>query len=93
MPVAFDLSKCDGCGICDSICPGDVIHMHRPRLMPDGSGKTYKINPYRAGTGSDERKKSPFLPRPQECWHCGSCRQDCPQQAISIVFPPDVIAI
>jgi NAD-dependent dihydropyrimidine dehydrogenase PreA subunit len=25
---------------------------------------------------------------PDECWHCGSCRQDCPAGAIKIVFPP-----
>jgi len=24
---------------------------------------------------------------PDECWHCGSCRQDCPANAITIVFP------
>jgi len=30
MPVIFDLDKCDGCGRCDSACPGDVIRMTRP---------------------------------------------------------------
>ncbi len=28
-----------------------------------------------------------------ECWHCGSCRQDCPRKAIQIVFPPDMLCI
>jgi NAD-dependent dihydropyrimidine dehydrogenase PreA subunit len=35
----------------------------------------------------------PFNRYPDECWHCGSCRQDCPQRAIAIVFPPDMLCI
>jgi len=23
---------------------------------------------------------------PNECWHCGACRQDCPEQAITYEF-------
>ena len=30
---------------------------------------------------------------PLECWHCASCRQDCPEQAITIRFFPDMLAI
>ncbi|MDP7626087.1 MAG: 4Fe-4S dicluster domain-containing protein [Rhodospirillales bacterium] len=95
MPVIFNLDKCDGCGICDNICPGDVIYMHRPKMMPveKGLGKMHKVNPYRLGFTSYPEKKSPFLPRPQECWHCGSCRQDCPQEAITVVFPPDMLSM
>lgn len=29
MPVTFDLAKCDGCGVCATECPGDVIYMKR----------------------------------------------------------------
>jgi NAD-dependent dihydropyrimidine dehydrogenase PreA subunit len=28
---------------------------------------------------------------PWECWHCGSCRQDCPEGAITIKFPPQML--
>ncbi len=70
MAVAFDLDLCDGCGVCNSVCPGDVIYM---RGKPG--------------------EKLPFNRYPNECWHCGSCRQDCPQKAISIVFPPDMLCI
>jgi NAD-dependent dihydropyrimidine dehydrogenase PreA subunit len=33
------------------------------------------------------------LKYPEECWHCGSCRQDCPEGAIEIQFPPDMLTI
>ncbi len=35
----------------------------------------------------------PYVKYPDECWHCGSCRQDCPEEAIKIVFPPIMITI
>jgi NAD-dependent dihydropyrimidine dehydrogenase PreA subunit len=35
----------------------------------------------------------PYLKYPEECWHCGSCRQDCPDEAIEIEFPPDMLCI
>lgn len=70
MPVAFDYAKCDGCGTCSAVCPGDVIHMR---------GKP--------------REKLPYNRYADECWHCGSCRQDCPQQAITVVFSPDMLCI
>ena len=27
MPPIFDMHKCTGCGLCDSICPADAIYM------------------------------------------------------------------
>lgn len=27
MPPVFDYQKCNGCGICELYCPGDVIYM------------------------------------------------------------------
>jgi NAD-dependent dihydropyrimidine dehydrogenase PreA subunit len=35
----------------------------------------------------------PYNKYPLECWHCASCRQDCPAQAISIQFPPEMLSI
>jgi adenylylsulfate reductase, subunit B len=29
----------------------------------------------------------PYVKYPLECWHCGSCRLECPEGAISIRFP------
>jgi adenylylsulfate reductase subunit B len=41
--------------------------------------------------GGDQ--KIPYLKYPEECWHCGSCRQDCPTQAIKIIFPSTWLTI
>jgi ferredoxin len=36
MIVDIDLERCTGCGLCDPICPSDVIHMERikDRVIP-----------------------------------------------------------
>lgn len=35
----------------------------------------------------DEGKGLAFVRYPDECWHCGACRLDCPTEAIDFVFP------
>ena len=35
----------------------------------------------------DTEENKSFIKYPEECWHCGSCRQDCPERAIEIRFP------
>lgn len=67
MPPVIDYARCNGCGICDKHCPGDVIHQ------------------------IDDKK--PIVLYPWECWHCGACRQDCPTEAITIMFPPQMLNI
>ncbi|MBI4318646.1 MAG: ferredoxin family protein [Chloroflexi bacterium] len=62
MPPAIDLERCTSCGICDQICPGDLIHIN-------------------------ESTGFPVVKYPDECWHCGCCRIDCPEGAIQIKFP------
>lgn len=66
MPPRVDVTKCTGCGICDLVCPGDVIHQLDKELYP-------------------------LVRYPEECWYCGSCRADCPEEAISYVFPAVII--
>ncbi len=41
----------------------------------------------------DEERKIPLVKYPEECWHCGSCRLDCPTGAISIKFPPQMLLL
>ncbi|MBT3991577.1 MAG: ferredoxin family protein [Rhodospirillaceae bacterium] len=87
MPVEFDYSICEGCGECDALCPGDVIYM-RPR------GEADPVNDNLSGTYDHIKKpKVPYLKYTEECWHCGSCRQDCPNEAITVVFPPDMLCM
>jgi len=38
-------------------------------------------------------KKVPEVRYPDECWHCGVCRQDCPTGAVSIEFPLSMLGI
>ena len=33
----------------------------------------------------------PVVRYPDECWYCGHCEDGCPTQAITIVFPPQMI--
>jgi adenylylsulfate reductase subunit B len=35
----------------------------------------------------DEGESKSYVKYPEECWHCGSCRQDCHEGAIEIRFP------
>jgi NAD-dependent dihydropyrimidine dehydrogenase PreA subunit len=93
MPMAIDLSRCDGCGICEALCPGDIIYM---RLRtPDDPAFRFPAAAH-AATGTKVRKRRrhsrvAYLKYASECWHCGSCRQDCPQGAITPRFPPDML--
>jgi NAD-dependent dihydropyrimidine dehydrogenase PreA subunit len=41
----------------------------------------------------DEEKKIPMVKYPDECWHCGSCRLDCPTEAITICFGPEMLCL
>lgn len=36
---------------------------------------------------------SPYVKYPKECWHCGACRMDCPQEAIAIKLAPLMLTI
>ncbi len=33
------------------------------------------------------RSKVPRVARPDECFHCGACVMDCPEQCIHMVLP------
>jgi NAD-dependent dihydropyrimidine dehydrogenase PreA subunit len=37
--------------------------------------------------------KTPEIRYPEECWHCGACRQDCPTGALEITFPLSMLGI
>lgn len=35
----------------------------------------------------------PEVRYPDECWHCGACRQDCPTGAVDIEFTLEMLGI
>lgn len=39
----------------------------------------------------DEGKNVAVVKYPDECWHCTCCRIECPQDAVSIIFPLSII--
>ncbi len=60
----------------------------------DGCGKCAAVCPGDViYMRSAPEHRVPFNRYTDECWHCGSCRQDCPPKAIRIVFPPDMLCL
>ncbi|MCL5265817.1 MAG: 4Fe-4S binding protein [Chloroflexi bacterium] len=41
----------------------------------------------------DKGKRLAVVKYPDECWHCGSCRLDCKEGAVEIVFPPRMLLV
>ena len=39
----------------------------------------------------DNRETLPVIAYPDECWYCGLCQSICPVDAITIVFPDEMI--
>ena len=35
-----------------------------------------------------DKEQKATCPYPEECWHCGVCRMDCPVDAVKIIFTP-----
>ena len=33
----------------------------------------------------------PVVKYPDECWYCGICADKCPTNAITVVFPPEML--
>ena len=67
----IDLEKCTGCGICDAVCPADVIHME----PAPGAGAI-------AGLRSDF--KLPVIRFREHCITCFSCEIFCPEQIVDV---------
>ena len=39
--------------------------------------------------GWDEERDIPYIAYPDECWHCGICKMECPvEKAIELTLPP-----
>lgn len=67
----IELEKCTGCGICDIVCPADVIHMEAttlPEIVP----------------GLKRTKLLPVIKYREHCITCFSCEVFCPEQIVDV---------
>ena len=39
----------------------------------------------------DNRETLPVIKYPDECWYCGLCQSICPTNAITVVFPEQMV--
>ena len=61
MIESIDIERCTGCGICDAVCPADVIHMEAAPVAPEIAGLTRtKLLP----VGSEFQVNSNIFPTP-----------------------------
>lgn len=76
MPAVIDEELCNGCKICVRRCPLDALDLVR-------------LDEERIVLGKRVRKAA-VVRYPNECWHCGVCRLDCPTGAITFEFPREM---
>ena len=67
----IDLSRCTGCGICDLVCPADVIHMEP---SPDAPALPGLSNP----------AQLPVIRFREHCITCFSCEIFCPEGIVDV---------
>lgn len=39
----------------------------------------------------EDKTELPVVKYPDECWYCGACALHCPADAITILFPPEML--
>jgi Pyruvate/2-oxoacid:ferredoxin oxidoreductase delta subunit len=71
MIETIDLARCTGCGICDLVCPADVIHMEP---APDAAPVE----------GLEQRKMLPVIRFREHCITCFSCEIFCPEKIVDV---------
>jgi Pyruvate/2-oxoacid:ferredoxin oxidoreductase delta subunit len=71
MIETIDLPRCTGCGVCDIVCPADVIHMEATEVA----------------TGIDglrETKVLPVIKFREHCITCFNCEIFCPEKIVDV---------
>lgn len=71
MIETIDIARCTGCGICDIVCPADVIHMTRVATEPEIPGL-------------DATKFLPEIRFREHCITCFNCEIFCPEQIVDV---------
>ena len=65
------LEKCTGCGVCDWVCPADVIHME----SPDDLVRVDELN---------EIRLLPVIKYREHCITCFNCEIYCPEKIVDV---------
>ena len=71
MIETIDLPNCTGCGICDIVCPADVIHMTETPVEAEVPGLT-------------TTRLLPVIKFREHCITCFSCEIFCPEKIIDV---------
>ncbi|MBM3530666.1 MAG: 4Fe-4S dicluster domain-containing protein [Alphaproteobacteria bacterium] len=71
MIESIELAKCTGCGICDVVCPADVIHME-PLPATEELPGLYKVT------------SLPVIKFREHCITCFSCEIFCPEGIVDV---------
>ena len=71
MIETIDLPRCTGCGICDIVCPADVIHMIETPVASDVPGMTAS-------------KLLPVIMFREHCITCFNCEIFCPEKIVDV---------
>lgn len=71
MIESIDLAKCTGCGICDLVCPADVIHMESAPAAEEISGLRV-------------RHELPVIKFQEHCITCFNCEIFCPEGIVDV---------
>lgn len=67
----IEIEKCTGCGICDWVCPADVIHM--------------QVSSERKILGSlDNPAQLPVIMFREHCITCFNCEIFCPERIVDV---------
>jgi Pyruvate/2-oxoacid:ferredoxin oxidoreductase delta subunit len=67
----IDLDRCTGCGICDEVCPADVIHMREEPVPTDDLN--LRATRWR-----------PVIAFRAHCITCFNCELLCPEQIVDV---------
>jgi NAD-dependent dihydropyrimidine dehydrogenase PreA subunit len=71
MIESIDIARCTGCGICDIVCPADVIHMTEVAVAVEV-------------TGLVQKKFLPVIKFREHCITCFSCEIFCPEKIVDV---------
>ncbi len=71
MIETIDLDRCTGCGICDMVCPADVIHMTEAPLPTGVPGVT-------------QHRLLPVIKHREHCITCFNCEIYCPERIVDV---------